>query len=143
VFFGEYQHSLDDKGRLIMPSKIRSALGEKFFATKGLDGCLFVYSEQQWALLEDELKNLSIGQTEARAFQRIFFAGAAELEFDKQGRVAIPQPLRDHARISKDVVVIGVSNRAEIWSRDKWDAYQDANTPDYEAIAEKIFQPRD
>jgi MraZ protein len=142
VFFGEYQHSLDDKSRLIMPSKIRTALGEKFVATKGLDGCLFVYSEQQWALLEGELKNLSMGQTEARAFQRIFFAGAAELEFDKQGRVSIPQHLREHAKITRDVVVIGVSNRAEIWSREKWEQYQDTNSPDYEAIAEKIFQPR-
>jgi len=141
VFMGEYVHSLDEKGRLIMPSKIRTGLGEKFVATKGLDRCLFVYPMSEWSLLEQNLKDLPFMQGDSRAFNRLFFSGAAECEFDKQGRVSIPQSLRDYAEIEREVAIIGVSNRVEIWSKQSWEQYQDRNYPSYEALAEKIVKP--
>ncbi len=135
---GEHYHSLDEKGRLIMPAKLRSGLGDKFVATKGLDRCLFVYTLSEWSVLEQNLKNLPFTRGDFRAFSRLFFSGAAECEFDKQGRVLIPQSLREYAGIEKDVAVIGVSNRVEIWSKHEWQKYQDESYPSYESLAEKI-----
>lgn len=135
---GEYQHTVDNKGRLIFPVKFREALGEKFVATKGLDNCLFVYSLEEWAILENKLKQLPLAKPEARAFVRFFFAGAAELECDKQGRVLLPTNLREHARLDKDVVVIGVSSRIEIWSQAAWDEYNAKIGPEVATIAENL-----
>lgn len=135
---GQFQHSLDPKGRLIIPSKFRDLLDKSFVLTKGLDNCLFVYPKDEWAILEQKLKALPFTQKDARAFIRFFFAGAVEMDMDKQGRILIPPPLREHAKIDKDVVIIGVSNRAEIWSQEEWEAYSQDASVSYEDIAEKL-----
>lgn len=135
---GEYLHSIDIKGRLILPAKFREGLGDTFIATKGLDNCLFVYTKDEWAILENKLKQLPLAKPEARAFVRFFFAGAAELECDKQGRVLIPNSLREHAKLDKDVVVLGVSNRIEIWSKEAWDSYNSEVGPTVAQIAENL-----
>jgi MraZ protein len=138
MFMGEYQHNLDIKGRIFLPAKFRDSLGELFVATKGLDKCLFIYPRDEWAILEDKLKKLPIGKPEARAFVRFFFAGAAELEYDKQGRVLLPNNLREYAGLDKDVVVLGVSNRIEIWDKQTWDDYNNAVGPTVTQIAENL-----
>jgi len=135
---GEYSHTIDNKGRLIFPVKFRDELGEKFIATKGLDNCLFVYTQEEWAILENKLKQLPLAKPEARAFVRFFFAGAAELEADKQGRVLLPTNLREHARLDKDVIVIGVSSRIEIWAKEAWDEYNSQIGPEVTKIAENL-----
>lgn len=140
MFIGEYQHSLDNKGRLIVPSKFRDELGDVFIITKGLDNCLFVYPKDEWKILEDKLKLLPLTRKDARAFVRFFFSGATECELDKQGRILIPSNLREHCKIDKDAVVIGVSNRVEIWSKEEWDLYNDDENLSYDAIAEKMSE---
>ena len=138
MFMGEYQHSVDEKGRLIVPAKFRDTLGEKFVVTKGLDNCLFVYPQAEWSNLEAKLKALPLTSANARAFARFMFSGATEVEVDKQGRINLPQNLRDHAKLDRDVLVIGVNTRAEIWAVEEWKAYQDKAGESYEEIAEKI-----
>jgi MraZ protein len=138
MFMGQFQHSLDSKGRVIIPSKFRELLGDSFVLTKGLDRCLFVYPMDEWMVLEQKLKALPFTQKDARAFIRLFFSGAVEVELDKQGRILIPPQLREHARIEKDLVIIGVSNRAEIWSLEQWEAYNQEASVSYEDIAEKL-----
>ncbi|MDN5332265.1 MAG: transcriptional regulator MraZ [Tepidanaerobacteraceae bacterium] len=140
MFMGLFQHSLDIKGRLIIPSKFRELLGESFILTKGLDRCLFVYPKSEWMELEQKLKALPITKKEARAFIRLFFSGAVEVELDKQGRILIPPMLREYARIEKEVVIIGVSNRAEIWSVKEWEAYSKEAEDSYEEIAENMVE---
>lgn len=135
---GEYQHTIDDKGRLIMPAKIRDGLGEKFVVTKGLDGCLFVYPQEEWTILESKLRSLPFTKADARAFARFFFSGATECEFDKQGRVLIGLNLREYAKLLKDVVIIGVGSRIEIWSKEVWESYSCEAEDSYEEIAEKM-----
>ncbi len=128
MFMGEYNHTIDAKGRLIIPSKFREALGDTFVVTKGLDGCLFVYDNEEWNAFEEKLKSLPITNKEARQFVRFFLAGAAEVEVDKQGRILVPNILREFAQINKDVVLIGVASRIEIWSKERFDgitAYED------------------
>jgi MraZ protein len=120
MLIGEYKHMVDSKGRIILPSKFREELGERFILTKGLDNCLFGYSLKEWAVLEEKLKKLPLTSKEARTFLRFFFAGACECEVDKQGRVLIPQNLREYAGIQKEVFIIGVMTRIEIWSEDNW-----------------------
>ena len=138
LFIGEYRHSLDVKGRIIVPAKFRDGLGDKFVLTKGLDGCLFAYSKEEWANFEEKIKSLPLTNKDARAFVRIFFAGAVECEIDKQGRTLIPPMLREYAGLSKDIVIIGVSNRVEIWSQDKWDSYSEAEDLEADELAEKM-----
>ncbi len=138
MFIGEHQHSLDEKGRIIIPSKFRADLGVEFVMTKGLDNCLFVYPKGEWQILEDKLKTLPITNKDARAFVRFFFSGATESTLDKQGRVLIPSNLRDHSKLDKDAVIIGVSTRIEIWSKDQWENYIDEDNLSYEAIAESM-----
>lgn len=138
MFMGEYQHSLDDKGRLIMPAKFRDELGETFVATRGLDNCLFVYPNGEWRILEEKLKTLPMTSKDARAFVRFFFSGATECEIDKTGRISLPQNLREHAGLEKEVVVIGVSNRIELWSKERWDNYMTDTADSYEDIAETM-----
>lgn len=138
MFMGEYSHTIDNKGRLIFPAKFRDELGEVFIATKGLDNCLFVYTRSEWAILEEKLKKLPLAKPEARAFVRFFFSGAAELECDKQGRVLLPTNLREHARLDKDVVVIGVSTRIEVWDKVAWDEYNQKVSPTVAEIAENL-----
>ncbi|MCD7724383.1 MAG: division/cell wall cluster transcriptional repressor MraZ [Clostridiales bacterium] len=128
MFMGEYNHTIDGKGRLIIPSKFREALGDTFVVTKGLDGCLFVYDTEEWSAFEEKLKSLPITNKEARQFVRFFLAGAAEVEVDKQGRILVPNVLREFAELNKDVVLIGVASRIEIWSKERFEgmaAYED------------------
>ena len=120
MLIGEYEHSLDAKGRLIMPAKFREDLGEKFIITKGLDGCLFAFSSTEWAKFEEKLSTLPISNKDARAFTRFFFAGAMDCELDKQGRFLISSNLREFAGLTKDVKIIGMNSRVEIWSKEKW-----------------------
>lgn len=138
MFMGEYQHSIDDKGRLIIPAKFRDALGPTFIVTRGLDQCLFVYPMSEWKVLEQKLKALPLMKSDARAFTRFFFSGATECELDKQGRIHIPKILADHAKLEKDCVVIGVSNRVEIWSKQMWESYSQASEESFNEIAEKL-----
>lgn len=121
MFIGEYSHSVDEKGRLIIPSKFREDLGNEFVVTKGLDGCLFIYADKEWKVLEEKLCALPFTNKEARAFQRYMLAGATSVELDKQGRILIPSVLRNFAGLDKDVVLIGVGSRVEIWSKQKWE----------------------
>jgi MraZ protein len=138
VFMGEYQHTIDEKGRIIVPAKFREALGPTFVVTRGLDQCIFVYPMEEWTILEQKLKSLPMMKADARAFTRFFFSGAAECELDKQGRVNIPNTLVEHAKLSKDCVVLGVSNRVEIWSKDVWESYFQASEDSFNEIAEKL-----
>jgi len=138
MFMGEYQHSIDGKGRVIIPARFREELGENFIVTRGLDNCLFVYPQEEWEKLEKKLKALPFTKADARAFTRFFFSGAVECEADKQGRVLIPQNLRNHANLDKEAVVIGVSNRVEIWSREVWEKYSEEANLSFEEISEKI-----
>lgn len=139
MFMGEYQHSLDEKGRLIIPAKFRDDLGERFVITRGLDNCLFVYPLSQWKVLEEKIRELPTANPETRSFMRYFFSGAVEAELDKQGRVGIPQHLREHAGIEKDLYSIGVSTKVEIWAKDAWENYTSEAKQSYQAIAETII----
>ena len=140
MFIGEYQHSLDNKGRLIVPAKFREDLGENFVMTKGLDNCLFVYPMKEWLNLEEKLKSLPLTNRDARAFVRFFFSGATECELDKQGRILIPANLREHSKLDKEAVIIGVSTRVEIWSKEEWNLYNEDDSLGYDSIAEKMAQ---
>jgi MraZ protein len=139
MFIGEYQHAIDNKNRMIIPSKFREALGEAFVLTKGLDGCLYAYPMDEWKILEEKLKKLPLTNKDARAFVRFFFSGANEVDIDKQGRSLIPQNLLEYADIKKEIVSIGVSSRIEIWSKEKWEDYNSQNL-DYDGIAEKMSE---
>ncbi|WP_018132735.1 division/cell wall cluster transcriptional repressor MraZ [Effusibacillus pohliae] len=138
MFMGEYQHSIDDKGRLIIPAKFREELGAGFVVTRGLDHCLFVYPRKEWETLEAKLKSLPLTSSDARAFVRFFFSGASECDLDKQGRVLIPSTLREYAKLERDCVVIGVSNRVEIWAKEAWESYSNDAADSFAAIAEKL-----
>ena len=134
MLIGEYQHNIDIKGRVIVPSKFREDLGDCFYITKGLDGCLFVVSPEEWTRLQDKVKSLPISK--ASGLQRFFFSGAAEVEPDKQGRILIPQVLREHAKLTKEVTFIGASSRAEIWDTEHWNEFNSTLTE--ESIAEAM-----
>lgn len=138
MFMGEFQHSIDDKGRIIIPAKFRDLLGSSFVVTRGLDQCLFVYPMQEWKVLEQKLKALPLMKSDARAFTRFFFSGATECEWDKQGRVNLPGSLRQYAKLEKDCIVLGVSNRVEIWSKDTWEQYFQQSEDTFNEIAEKL-----
>ena len=120
MLMGEYNHSLDAKGRIIIPAKLRDQLGDTFVVTKGLDGCLFVFPPVEWEKLVNKIQALPLTNTNARKFSRYFLAGASEVEVDKQGRALLPGTLREEAKLEKDVVLCGVGNRVEIWSREAW-----------------------
>lgn len=121
MFMGEYQHTIDQKGRAIVPAKFRDMLGELFVATLGLDGCLFLYPQEEWNHFVADLKNLP-GTKEARQLQRYFLAGAAECEIDKQGRILLPAKLREQAGLEKEILFVGVLSKIELWSKERWDA---------------------
>ena len=140
MFTGEYQHGVDEKGRMIVPAKFREVLGEMFTMTKGLDNCLFVYPQTEWNTLENKLKNLPFTNKDARAFARFFFSGAVECEMDKQGRILINGNLREYAGILKDVVIIGVGTRIEIWAKETWEGYSTETEKSYEELAEKMME---
>ena len=131
MFMGEYNHTIDAKGRLIIPSKFRAGLGDEFVVTAGLDGCLFIYPKKEWKAFEEKIYALPITNPSARKFSRFFLANACSCEFDKQGRILLPQNLRVLALLEKDVVLAGVGSRIEIWNKDKW-----SETSSYEDMEE-------
>lgn len=121
MFMGRYNHTIDPKGRLSIPSKYRETLGEEFVVSKGMDGCLFVYANEDWKAFEEKLASLPLINTEARAFARFFLSGAQYVTLDKQGRILMPQDLREFAGLEKDVVLAGMGGRIEIWSLENWE----------------------
>lgn len=143
MFYGEYNHGIDRKGRLILPARFREICKEsgieKFFITRGLDKCLFMFTEEEWRLQEQKFKNLPFTKQESRSFNRLFFSGAIAVAPDKQGRFIIPQYLKDYASIKKDAIVIGISNRIEIWDTKAWEAFYSASSETFEQIAENMI----
>ena len=144
MFYGEYEHKLDRKGRIIIPARFREVFKEnyveKFYVTRGLDKCLFLFIEEEWKSQERIFKSMSFTKTETRKFNRLYFSGACEVICDKQGRILIPQYLKEYADIQKGVMVIGVSNRIEIWSKEGWKQYYKDTKDSFEDIAEKLIQ---
>ena len=138
MLIGEYEHSLDAKGRLIMPSKIREDIGDKFIITKGLDGCLFGFSQNEWNNFQEKLKTLPLTNKNARDFVRFFLSGAIECEIDKQGRFLISSNLREYAGLEKEIMITGVGTRIEIWDREKWKKYNSEENLSADQIAENM-----
>ena len=139
MFMGEYKHNVDIKGRMIVPAKFRDGLGDTFVVTRGLDKCLFAYPLDEWKVIETKLKQLPLTKKDARAFTRFFFSGAIECEVDKQGRINIPQNLRNYAVLEKECVVIGVSERVEIWANENWEQYVEESEESFAEIAENLM----
>lgn len=139
MFMGEYHHSLDEKGRIIIPSKFREELGESFVLTRGLENCLFVYPLVEWNKIVERLKKLPFTKKDARNFTRFFLSGATIVELDKQGRINITSPLLNYASLEKECVIVGVNDRIEIWSKDKWENFFDENSENLSDIAENLF----
>lgn len=138
MFMGEFHHSVDDKGRMIVPAKFRENLGSSFVLTRGLDQCIFAYPRAEWTQLEQKLKALPFTKADARAFTRFFFSGACEVDLDKQGRIVLPSNLRTFANLTKECVVLGVSSRVEIWDQSIWESYYAKSEESFNEIAESI-----
>ena len=138
MFMGEYHHSIDVKGRIIIPSKLRDDLGENFIVTRGLDGCLFLYPKTQWDIIINKYQLLP-DTKDKRQFLRIFLSGATICEYDKQGRINIPKPLIDYAYLEKDCIIIGSLEKLEIWSKEKWEEFILANEENMSEIADNLF----
>lgn len=139
MFMGEFQQKLDTKGRMIIPSKFRDSLNEQFVITRGLDKCLFGYTMDEWARIEEKMKSLPLTKKDARKFMRLFFSGATVVDMDKQGRINIPGNLREYANLLKECVVIGVSSRIEIWSENEWQEFYSESEDNFEDIAEDLI----
>ena len=138
MFMGEYHQKIDEKGRLTIPAKLRNELGDNFIVTRGLDGCLFIYKKETWEKIINNYQTLP-NIKEARNFMRFFMSGATNLEFDKQGRINISSPLIKYAELTKETVIIGVGDRLEIWSNDKWNNFINENEEDFSKQADKLF----
>ena len=139
MFIGEYHHTIDEKGRIIIPVKFRESLGKEFIITRGIENCLFVYSKENWAKITTKLSSLPFTKKDARTFNRFFMSGATDVELDKQGRVNISQPLIDYAGLLKDCVIIGTGDRLEVWSQESWDSFFDSTKDSMSDIAENLF----
>lgn len=143
MFYGEHLHSIDRKGRIILPARFREAAKnnfiEKFFVTRGLDACLFMFSEEEWRSQENKFKSLSFTKQQARTFNRLYFSGAVDIVPDGQGRILLPPYLKEFAQIKREVMIVGVSNRIEIWARDKWEEFYGNSKQSFEEIAEKLI----
>ena len=143
MFYGEFEHSLDRKGRLIVPAKFRQALKDhhvsSLFLTRGLDGCLFLFPESEWRLIESRFKQIPFTKAEGRKFNRLFFSGASEMQVDGLGRILVPKTLKDFAAIKDDVVIVGVSSRIEVWSKDRWQAFYETSRQSFEEVAERVM----
>ncbi len=139
MFMGEYHHSIDDKGRLIIPSKFRTELGDKFIITRGIENCLFAYPIERWEIIVQNLESLPFTKKDARNFTRFFLSGATVAEFDKQGRINITSPLINYAGIKKDCVIIGTGDRLEIWATDAWESFFNSASINMSDIAENLF----
>ena len=138
MFIGEYHHSIDEKGRLTIPSKLREELGEQFILTRGIDGCLFIYPNKEWNNVINKYKELP-NIKEARNFMRFFLSGASNQELDKQGRINIPSPLINYANLIKDCIIIGVNDRLEIWSKENWESFVSENEQSFSDMADHLF----
>ena len=138
MFVGQYTYSLDQKGRVVVPSKYRQKLGDSFIITRGLDKCVFIYPMEEWNALSERLEQLPFTKKDVRSFVRMFFSGAVEVSTDSQGRISLPPFLREYAGISKDVVFLGVGNRIELWSKEIWGVYEKDSSELFEKIAEEI-----
>ena len=139
MFMGEFHHNVDEKGRLIIPSKFRNELGNKFIVTRGIEKCLFVYSMDEWNSIVSKLKELPFTRKDARTFMRMFLSGATECELDNNGRINIPSPLTNYASLEKECVVIGVNERLEIWSNEKYEDFFNSNIEKFSDVAEGLF----
>ena len=139
MFIGEYHHTIDERGRIIIPAKFRDTLGNKFIITRGIETCLFVYSLENWAKITDKLNSLPFTKKDARVFNRFFMSGATDVELDKQGRVNVSAPLIDYAKLVKDCVIIGTGDRLEIWSQESWESFFDSTKDSMSDIAENLF----
>ena len=139
MLMGEYRHTIDDKGRIIIPSKFREELGNEFVVTRGLEECLFVYPKDKWDSIVSQLNEIPFTKKDARNFMRFFLSGATAMEFDKQGRINITSSLISYADLKKDCVVVGVGDRLEIWSLEKWQNFYDSNKDEFSNIAENLF----
>lgn len=140
MLMGEYHHSVDEKGRLIIPSKLRYDLGENFILTRGLDNCLFVYPKEEWDRIIEKYKELP-NTKDARNFMRFFLSGASQCEFDKQGRINISLPLMKYAGLDKDCIIIGVNDHIEVWAKERWNQFMDDNEENFSDIADHLFSP--
>lgn len=139
MLMGEYHHNIDDKGRLTIPSKFREDLGDKFVITRGLENCLFAYSEKDFKVIVERLEQIPFTKKDARQFMRFFLSGATLVEFDKQGRINITAPLINYANLIKECVVIGTGDRLEIWSSDNWNSFMDSTKDSMSDVAERLF----
>ncbi len=143
MFYGEYAHTIDRKGRLIIPARLRQALQEhdvkSLFLTRGLDGCLFLFPESEWRVIETRLKQIPFTKGEGRKFIRLFFSSATGVTIDRLGRLLIPRTLKEFAGLKQDIVIIGISNRMEIWSKAQWQDFYDKSRPSFEEVAEHIM----
>lgn len=143
MFYGEYEHTIDKKGRIIVPSKFRDFMKEydikKLFVTRGLDKCLFLFTEDEWKAQESKFKSIPFTKSESRKFNRLYFSGATLVECDGQGRILLPKYLKDFAEIKRDIMIIGVSNRIEVWSKESWQEYYKSSKGSYEEIAERLM----
>lgn len=138
MFMGEFHHTIDGKGRIIIPSKFRQEIGDSFVVTRGMDGCLFCYPMEQWNKLEAQLDKLPLTKKDARAFTRFFYSAATEVEFDKQGRINLSAPLIKFSQLKKNCVVVGVSDRVEIWDEENWNKFSEEAEENFEDISEKM-----
>ena len=139
MFIGEYHHTIDEKGRIIIPSKFRKELGPNFIITRGIENCLFVYPLDSWNKIVNKLETLPFTKKDARNFTRFFLSGACEAEFDKQGRINITSPLISYAKINKECIIIGTGDRLEIWSQEEWNNFFDSAKDSMSDIAENLF----
>jgi MraZ protein len=143
MFYGEFDHTIDRKGRLIVPAKFRQALKEQdvksLFLTRGLDGCLFLFPESEWRAAESRFKQIPFTKSEGRKFNRLFFSGATEVTVDRLGRLLVPRTLKEFAQIKQDVVIVGVSTRMEIWAKEKWQAFYESSRQSFEEVAERVI----
>ena len=143
MFYGEFEHTIDRKGRLIVPAKFRQALKDhdvkSLFLTRGLDGCLFLLSESEWRMAEARFRQIPMTKAEGRKFNRLFFSAASEVTVDRLGRILVSKSLREFAEIKQDVLIVGVSNRIEVWAKDKWHAFYESSRQSFEEVAERVM----
>ena len=139
MLMGEFHHSIDDKARIIIPSKLRYELGDEVVVTRGLDDCLFIYSKKEWSLVVSKLKSLPFTKKDARSFNRMFLSGATLTSFDKQGRIKLSLPLASYAELKKDCVIIGVNDRLEVWAKEKWDSFVKTSKEELSDLADNLF----
>jgi MraZ protein len=144
MWYGEYNHTLDQKDRFILPSKFRDKLKDlkkkQLCITRGLDGCLSLYSHDEWRELEQKLASLSFTKQQSRSFNRLLFSGATEVEADTQGRITVPEYLKEFAHIKREIIIIGVGNRIEIWDKERWSSFYQENRKHFEEMAENLFE---